>query len=1060
VLQSRDQQGIGKGKSEEFLMISKKDLVLMSTRLLNSIFIAVLCCFVQINECPAEEQIDFNQQIRPLLSDRCFACHGPDEEHREGGFRLDVQESAFGHGDSEETILVPGHPEKSLLIERITSEDSSLRMPPQHAKAQLSDQQIELIRKWVAQGANWEGHWSYQPIVRPEVPAYPDKNLSPIDAFVLKRLEKENLQPSEKADRVTLLRRVTLDLTGLPPSLEEVDAFLTDESATAYEKVVDRLLNSPRFGEHQAHYWLDAARYGDTHGLHLDNYREMWPYRDWVIQAFNENMPYDQFVTEQLAGDLLENPTEDQLIATGFNRCHVTTSEGGSIAEEVYVRNVVDRVNTFGTVFLGATFDCTRCHDHKFDALTQKDYYSLFAYFNGLDGNPLDGNKKDPQPVLPVPNKEQALEKLQLDQQLAALQSQIKTLDPVLTQEQKLWEEELASKQQQPELWTVLQPASFESQGGAELKLLEDTSILASGSNPAKEQYEVIANIESGPKQAIKLEGLIDPSLTNGGAGRSSNSNVVLTGFEVFVETADQPNHWQPIKLTDAWADYEQSNGDFKITNAIDENPTTGWAIAGHEKKENRLAYFAAAAPFGTEEPYRMKVVQKYESVYAQHQFGRFRLSVGNFNPINETIPEEIRKLLAVESESRSPEQKQKIQTHFREKVTDNVDYRSINEQIADLEKKRTELQSKIPTTLVFKEKKDPKESFILIRGEYDQKGEKVHRRTPTALPEMHEEWPNDRLGLAYWLTSEENPLTARVAVNRFWQNLFGVGIVKTSEDFGSQGEQPSHPQLLNWLAADFRENGWDMKRLLRQIVLSETYQQTSQVNPELWVRDPENRLLSRGPRFRLDAEILRDQALFVSGLLVEEIGGPSVKPPQPDGLWFAVGYTRSNTAKFTADTDPEQIHRRTLYTFLKRTAPAPQLSILDSPSRESSCVRRERTNTPLQALLFFNDPQYLECAQGLAMRSLKEAGESPQATVQQMYRLCTCYPLDSTQVDFLVQGYQNDLARFQSDPEAAQKLLAETPIPGQDQFPPEELAAWTLTANLMLSLDITVNKN
>ncbi|HCS54862.1 MAG TPA: hypothetical protein DIW81_25300, partial [Planctomycetaceae bacterium] len=770
--------------------------------------------------------------------------------------------------------------------------------------------------------------------------------------------------------------------------------------------------------------------------------------------------PYDQFVTEQLAGDLLENPTEDQLIATGFNRCHVTTSEGGSIAEEVYVRNVVDRVNTFGTVFLGATFDCTRCHDHKFDALTQKDYYSLFAYFNGLDGNPLDGNKKDPQPVLPVPNKEQALEKLQLDQQLAALQSQIKTLDPVLTQEQKLWEEELASKQQQPELWTVLQPASFESQGGAELKLLEDTSILASGSNPAKEQYEVIANIESGPKQAIKLEGLIDPSLTNGGAGRSSNSNVVLTGFEVFVETADQPNHWQPIKLTDAWADYEQSNGDFKITNAIDENPTTGWAIAGHEKKENRLAYFAAAAPFGTEEPYRMKVVQKYESVYAQHQFGRFRLSVGNFNPINETIPEEIRKLLAVESESRSPEQKQKIQTHFREKVTDNVDYRSINEQIADLEKKRTELQSKIPTTLVFKEKKDPKESFILIRGEYDQKGEKVHRRTPTALPEMHEEWPNDRLGLAYWLTSEENPLTARVAVNRFWQNLFGVGIVKTSEDFGSQGEQPSHPQLLNWLAADFRENGWDMKRLLRQIVLSETYQQTSQVNPELWVRDPENRLLSRGPRFRLDAEILRDQALFVSGLLVEEIGGPSVKPPQPDGLWFAVGYTRSNTAKFTADTDPEQIHRRTLYTFLKRTAPAPQLSILDSPSRESSCVRRERTNTPLQALLFFNDPQYLECAQGLAMRSLKEAGESPQATVQQMYRLCTCYPLDSTQVDFLVQGYQNDLARFQSDPEAAQKLLAETPIPGQDQFPPEELAAWTLTANLMLSLDITVNKN
>jgi hypothetical protein len=809
-----------------------------------------------------------------------------------------------------------------------------------------------------------------------------------------------------------------------------------------------------------ARFWLDAVRYGDTHGLHLDNYREIWPYRDWLIQAFNDNLPFDRFATEQLAGDLLENATRSQKIATGYIRCNVSTSEGGSINEEVYVRNVVDRVVNFGTVFMGTTLDCTRCHDHKFDPLTQRDFYSLFAFFNSIDGSPLDGNKKDHAPVLSVPDAEQEEQLTELNERIAALRKAIRQPWPEVDAEQLAWEQKVLEQTAgDKEPWTVLVPREFRSAGGAELKLLDDNSLLAGGPNPAKETYEIIGSIDAANWRTIRLEGLIDSSLTNGGAGRSLNSNVVLTGFEAYLASADQPDEWTRIPIREGWADHEQGDGNFKIANALDGKPETGWAIEGHAKKENRLAYFLAEQHFGGAQSSLLKIVLKHESVYAQHQFGRIRLAVSESNPIGANVPDDLLAIIKLDPESRTEEQSDKLQKHFREGVTQTAAYVETRTQLSTAEKEKTELEKKIPTTLVFKELAEPRKSFILNRGEYDQQKEQVPRGTPNRFPPFRDEWPRNRLGLAQWLVSDEHPLTSRVAVNRFWQQVFGTGLVRTADDFGSQGEPPSHPQLLDWLAVEFRESGWDMKSFMKTLVMSGTYRQSSNITVELWRKDPANRLLARGPRFRLDAEMLRDQALAVSGLLHEELGGPSVKPPQPDGLWFAVGYSGSDTVRFVADKGSEKIHRRTLYTFIKRTAPPPQMSTFDAPSREASCVRRERTNTPLQALLLFNDPQYIEAARALARRTLGEAEGDNAARASYMFRLCTGREPAESELAELVEGLTLDLRHFTDHPEQARKLaLPEGDPPAGAELP--ELAAWTMTANLMLNLDEVVNKN
>jgi hypothetical protein len=1018
------------------------------------------------------EEIDFALDIRPILSDKCFACHGPDQKHRQGGFRLDQKESALGEADSGEIPVVPGKPDESELIARITSEDDLLRMPPRESNKQLTAGEIDLLQRWIASGAEWDEHWAFVAPQRPAVPEVErqDRVRNEIDAFILKRLERAGRELSPDADRVTLIRRVTFDLTGLPPTPEEVDAFLNDESPQAYENVVDRLLASQRFGEHQARFWLDAARYGDTHGLHLDNYREMWPYRDWVIRAFNDNLPYDRFIIEQLAGDLLPEPTEEQLIATGFNRCHVTTNEGGSIAEEVRVRNVVDRVVTTGTVFMGMTFDCTRCHDHKFDPFTMEDFYALSAYFNSIDGPPLDGNRKDHAPVLKVPSPEQSEQMDELNDRVASLEKELNRDWPEVTAAQLAWEQRLRADAPESEVaWSVLKPIEYRSLGGAELELLKDDSILAGGPNPAKETYEVIAKIEESGWQGIRLEGLTHESLTDGGAGRSSNSNVVLTGFEVYVaaEPADgtEPD-WKRVELSQAWADHEQPNGDFKIANAIDGKPETGWAIEGFKKKENRFASFRTQEPVAGE-PGLVKVVLKHESQYGQHQFGRIRLSLTEANPIPTDVPQEILKIVRMDEDERDDTQRAQLREHFRNEVTEHAEYVRVRDDLAAVKKEREELDNQIPTTLIWREKKEPQPAHLLNRGEYDQPGEPVDRRTPATLPPLPEGVSNDRLGLARWLVDPSHPLTARVAVNRFWQQFFGTGIVRTSEDFGSQGEPPSHPQLLDWLAVQFIEEGWDTRQLLKRIVMSSTYRQSSKVTPELLQKDPANRLLARGPRFRLDAEMLRDQALFVSGLLVERIGGPSVKPPQPDGLWFAVGYSGSNTVRFKADEGPDKVHRRTVYTFIKRTAPPPQMSTFDGPSREACVMRRERTNTPLQALLLFNDPQYVEAAVALAARALRydEAADSDSRAADAeraawMFRLCTARHPSDEELHDLLAGIEQERTHYRAHPEAAEKLASALSLPLEEPIETSELAAWTMAANLLLNLDEVVTRN
>lgn len=983
----------------------------------------------------ADDPIDFNSQIRPILSNNCFACHGPEEAHREGGFRLDSRDSAFGEADSGAHPIVAGDPAKSELIARIMSTDESLVMPPPESNKSLKPEEIDALRKWIEQGATWDEHWSLVPPTRPAVPATPNSGWvrNEIDSFVIDRLTRQDLKPQSDADRETLIRRVTFDLTGLPPTLDEIDAFLADESDEAYERLVDRLLDSPRYGEHMARFWLDAARYGDTHGLHLDNYREIWPYRDWVVKAFNDNLPYDQFVIEQLAGDLLPEPTRDQLIATGFNRCNVTTSEGGSIQEEVYVRNVVDRVVTTSTVFMGLTMECSRCHDHKFDPLTMRDFYSLFAYFNSIDGNPLDGNRKDHAPVMRVPTTEQESRLQELDTEIAAVQQQLNGPWKELDELQTAWVNEL----------TAPSESGSESDSSMRLSLGDWYSV-----GPFADTQNYLFNRKHGPEgKAVQLDA------------------------EFTLSTGDKVR-W--VKHPE-WVDGKPHTG---LPGEIAANFLTRTIHSPEARK--------VSASFGSDDALKVYLNGKQilaanvsRGVAADQNIVELPLRKGDnellLKVINHggatgfyfalkseetSIPGDVLEIARLAADQRNEQQQAKLQEFFRTKVATFEPLEDARKKLAQLQASRADVDRQVATTLIWKELADPREAFMLKRGEYDQKGEKVARRTPAALPPMAEHLPNNRLGFAQWLVTPGHPLTSRVQVNRLWQQLFGTGLVKTTEDFGSQGEPPSHPQLLDWLAVQFVEEGWDMKKTMKRLVMSSSYRQSSHVTPDRLEKDPANRLLSRGPRYRLDAEMLRDQALFLSGLLVEKQGGPSVKPPQPDGLWFAVGYSGSNTVRFVADQGPDKVHRRTLYTFIKRTSPPPQMSTFDGPSRESCVVRRERTNTPMQALLLLNDPQYVEAARNLAQRTLREGGSERAQQAAWLFRACTGRHASEQELKDLVQAVEEELKYYEQHEEAAKQLIAVGSKSDQAPEQPAAVAAWTIVSNMVLNLDEVLTKN
>ncbi len=1050
----------------------------------------------------AAEKISFNRDIRPIFSDICFTCHGPDVSKMKGGLRLDTKEAAMKGGESGAAI-VPGKPEASEVFKRLTTHDAEDIMPPKKFGKTLSAEQIETVRRWIAEGAEYQGHWAF---MKPERPAVPKSsaqssvlsaqsklgaqsgNLSTenwalstnaIDAFILARLEKEKLTPQPEAAKERLIRRVTLDLTGLPPTPEEVDAFLADKSPNAFEKVVDRVLASPRYGEHMAARWLDMARYADSNGFQSDTKREMWHWRDWVIGAFNRNLPFDQFTIEQLAGDLIPNAQRDQIVATGFNRNHRLNGEGGRIVEEWFAETVIDRVETTGLTWTALTLNCCRCHDHKYDPISQKEFYQLFAYFNSINENGVlddfggagrtrrGGNSR---PVLALPTPEQEVQISKLTAALKDAEAKVATASKELAAAQAAWEPKFRAEMErglQP--WTQLQPKEVRSDGGATFTRQADGSYLASGINPPFDQYLIVSPIPEGTFSGLLLEVFPDESLPNKSLGRNGNGNFVLTDVIVDVNA---PGLAKPLSatFTRAEADYNQSR--YEVGQIVQDTQgkqkrgkggkkSQGWAIDGNDpaKRLPRKAMFITGMPITVPPNATLSVTLRHDSI-ANHNIGRFRLSMTSLPPATvklngAQVAPNIVAAINTEAAKRTPAQKAELAKFFRENADNPV--KRAEAGVAAAKKALDAVYADVSSTMVMEEIAQPREARILKRGEYDKPGDVVPRALPAIFPPLPKDAPNNRLGLARWLVSGEHPLTARVWVNREWERFFGLGLVKTTENFGSQAEWPSHPELLDWLATEFVRLKWDMKAMQKLIVMSATYRQSSRVTPDVLAKDPENRLLARGPRFRLGAEALRDQALAISGLLVEKIGGPSVKPYMPAAVWDETS-VYGDMRNYKEDTG-EGLYRRTLYTIWKRTAAPPTMTMFDSPSREICTVKRSRTNTPLQALALLNEKTYIEAARVLAQRMITEGGSTPEQRIAWAFRRATCREPRADEMKVLVAGLAKRTARLQQSPDEATKILAVGEAKPDPKLDPIELAAYTGTANVLLNLDEVVTR-
>ncbi|MFN0060771.1 MAG: PSD1 and planctomycete cytochrome C domain-containing protein [Planctomycetota bacterium] len=1164
--------------------------------------IAVLRAEPPVADAPAPT-IRYQRDIRPLLTDRCLPCHGPDAGTRKAELRLDDRASATStRAGDRAPAIVPGDPARSPLVARVRSHDPEVQMPPPESRRTLTARDVELLETWIAEGASYEQHWSFAPLSASASNGDP-MSPNPIDAFI-----RSNGPLAPRADAAALARRVTYDLTGMPPSPAEVDALDAERLGESFAALVDRLLASPRYGEHMARFWLDAARYGDTHGLHLDNERVMWKYRDWVIEAFNRNLPFDQFTIEQLAGDLLPSPTLDQLIASGFNRCNVTTSEGGAIDAEYLVKYAVDRVETTSAIWLGLTLGCAQCHDHKFDPFSQEEFYSLFAFFNSTAEAAMDGNAKAPTPIIRVPEPAQIAELAALSQASAPLVAELDASDPDLDAQAATWivEREHAARS----AWQILSPHSVtgamrgDAGPAATFATLDDGSVLVAGHNPPRDTYTFRARLARSGLLAVRLEALLDASLAKRGPGRAHNGNFVLS--EVEVDVTDAAGAPQRVRLIDARADHEQL--EFPVLAAIDGkfNDPRGWAVLGADHPNARTALFVAANSFGADGA-ELTLRLHFNSSNAQHGIGRFRVSVSadpaatparlgpwhvlgplegagrdgafarDYGPeakprpldtelvaplawterndlvdaisqrlfdlptsatylarrIDAATPRTLRahvgsddalkvflngalvhqnlvdrgleqspdvvvlnlpagenwlllkivnnagqsgfsfrifdeefdgdplrvlSLISQRSESLSDTERGTLAAHFRRRHWPRG--RELSRQIEALDQRRRTIEEASPTTLVSQELAERRPAHLLERGQYHRPLRVVTPDVPAALPPLESlNSPPTRLDLARWLVAPNHPLTARVSVNRIWQQLFGRGLVKTAEDFGAQGEPPSHPELLDFLARRFIESGWDVKALVRSIVTSATYQQSSRVTPAAWAADPENRLLLRGARRRLDAEMIRDGALAMSGLLVEKLGGPGVKPYQPSGLWEAVGYVDSNTANFVQDHG-EQLYRRSIYTFWKRTSPPPALTLFDAPSREYCLVRRERTNTPLAALLLMNDTQYVEAARHFAERLRREVGDDPAQRIAHACRIALARRPTAAEHAELTSFVDSQLAFFRAKPLAATRLLTVGESARAAEFDASEHAAWTMLASLLLNLDETISQN
>jgi len=960
---------------------------------------------------------DFQKEIRPILSANCFHCHGNDRTTRMVGLRLDVKEGLYSTRRAG-PVIVAGKPEKSLLYQRITAKEAARRMPPPQAHKVLKPEEIAAIRKWIEAGAEWKEHWAFRAPVRPAVPEVRQAGWTrnAVDRFVLARLEKLGLSPAPEAPRHILARRLSYDLTGLPPDPADVDAFVRSADPEAdYERLVDKYLNSPHYGEHRARYWLDAARYGDTHGLHIDNYREMWPYRDWVIRAFNENMPFDRFTIEQLAGDLLPEPTLEQRIATGFQRCNVTTNEAGVIIEEVEAMYAKDRADTVGAVYLGLTVGCATCHDHKFDPIRQKDFYALTAFFRNTTQHAMDGNIYDPPPIAIVP----AAADRERWGQIEAREKMLRALLAAAPERRR----------QEAELLRLEFPGSIRVSGPQGSSTLDFSPGMALGAGPdgqlALHLKETALTVPGAPEPGIR-----DPFTV-------SAHFLYPPGEEGFV-IAEQIEKIDEKKRR-GWGFYVSSR--IPRVRFYTEDGKSFEIAAGHLDQLvpgswNRVEFHYD----GTAEPLGVRLwINGRESVTTRDAKARFEADFRARAPLVAGTPK------------RAEGGAFASLRIFKPVLT------AEEEELHRLDMEKREIRRRGAITHVMEERTDQKPfAHLLYRGMYDAPRDRLEANTPSVLPPMPASLPRNRLGLAQWLVSEENPLTARVTVNRFWQEIFGTGIVKTADDFGSQGEPPANQELLDWLAVEFRESGWDVKKLIRLLVTTSAYRQAALATPEKLEKDPDNRLLSRGPRFRMDAEAIRDTALAASGLLVATVGGPSVKPYQPDGIWEAVAMTGSDTRFYKRDSG-DKLYRRSLYTFWKRTAPPALLDIFNAPSREFCTVRRERTNTPLQALATMNDVTFIEAARALASRAMAEAGQEER--FHSMSRRLLGRRLEERELGIVRDAYQAFLRHYDSNPEDARKLVSQGESKPPENVSAVELAALTMVANQFMNLDEVLNK-
>jgi len=1004
--------------------------------------------------------VDFNREVRPILSDRCFACHGPDNLNRKGNLRLDTEEGA-------RKAIVSGDPAASKLMQRVTAENKGLRMPPVYTGAPaLTAGEIATLDRWIREGAVWQKHWSFLPPRRPAAPAVSQENWvrNEIDRFVLARLDREGLKPSPEANRRTLLRRVTFDLTGLPPTPAEVEAFLADRSPEAYEKVVDRLLASARYGERMAARWLDAARYADTNGYQTDAERFMWRWRDWVIEAFNRNQPFDRFTIEQLAGDLLPNATLDQKIATGFNRNHRGNGEGGSIPAEFAVEYVVDRVETTSTVWLGLTMGCTRCHDHKYDPFTQKEFYQLYAFFNNIPEKGKVFKYGNSPPMIPAPTVQQQEELSRLEREIALLEGRWEAAAGKRAEAQRAWEAALSPGADWSPRRNLL--ARFKLDGSphgedfsgrtlaGKAAVSWDGGILGQAGVFDGKNFVDAGNLAPfGFYSKFSLAAWVNPEARDGAIVTRAIDIEEQTGYGLYLKDGKIQ-----VNLVQRWLD------DCLRVETEEALPLGEWHHVAMTYDATRVADGVKVYIDGRPARLRYIVDDLNQSFQAKEPLRigagnglRFRGRIDDVRVYNEVLTAREAAALALTAslpdlarippEKRTQAQRDKLEWAFLE---GNKEW----EELTALKRKRAFFLDSLPTVMIMQEKSVPQPAHVLIRGAYDRPGEKVERAVPAALPPLPKDAPLDRLGLARWIVSRDNPLTARVTVNRFWQMLFATGIVKTVEDFGSQGEWPVHPDLLDWLAVEFMDSGWDVKKLMKTIVMSATYRQSSAATPELLQKDPENRLLARGPRFRLPAEMVRDQALAVSGLLKEKLGGPSVKPYQPAGLWKEL----AGGSDYQRDHG-EALYRRSLYTFWKRAVPPPGMMTFDSAGREACTVRENRTNTPLQALTLMNDEQYLEAARKMAERMILEGGQTAASRLEYGFLLATARPPREREHQVLSASLNYHLDRYKGDPSAADKLLAqgESEIkPGLDR---PELAAYTAVASMLLNLDETVTK-